>query len=415
MRILWLTSAILPQTARLLGLPCPHGLSWTVSLLDDLMADGANEICVLSRAGAYAEAADGRLATKTFPQHTCRYSPENEALFAGTIASFGPDVIHVFGTEYPHTLAMLRAAERAGRLDATLVSIQGLCSVYAEHYLLGLPPRVWRRQTVRDVLRRDSILRQQRVFRARGAFEIEALRLARHVAGRTDWDRACTRQIAPEARYHVLAEGMRPSFYARQWTLAGCDRRTLFMPQGNYPIKGMHLALEALAILKRTYPDVRLYTTGDDPRVRGVRRSYYGKYIARRIASLGLEEHVSYLGSLDETAMCDAFCAANAVISASTVENSPNGVCEAMLLGVPVVSSMVGGVASLITHGREGFLYPADAPYLLAEYASRLFDDDHLAQSLSAAARARAMQTHDRGAISARLMHIYGALAGGGA
>ena len=66
-------------------------------------------------------------------------------------------------------------------------------------------------------------------------------------------------------------------------------------------------------------------------------------------------------------------------MSASTIENSPNSVGEAMLLGCPVVSSCVGGVPDMLEHGREGFLYQASVPYMLAWYVKRVFGDDELA------------------------------------
>ena len=415
MRILWLTGSLLPRGAALLRRSVPLGASWTESLCSDLLREGAHELLAFCRSDSYARASEGAFTIRTFEQPMQRYSERNEALFFEALTAFCPDVIHIFGTEYPHTLAMLRAAERAGLLGRTVVSIQGLCSVIAGHYLLGLPPQIWRRKTLRDVLRGDCLLQQKKAFAARGAFETEALRLARHVAGRTDWDLSCTRRINPALTYHPLGEGMRAPFYAGRWTPGGCARHTLFLPQGDYPVKGMHFALEALALLKRTFPDVRLLTTGQDPRKTGWRRTYYQKYLADRIAALDLAAHVSFLGALDADGMKAQFLSANAVISTSTVENSPNGVAEAMLLGAPVVSSMVGGVASMLTHGQDGFLYPADAPYLLAHYVSLLFGDDALAERLSEGARSRAAKTHDRAAILLQLTEIYGQLAGGDA
>ena len=54
--------------------------------------------------------------------------------------------------------------------------------------------------------------------------------------------------------------------------------------QGSYPIKGLHLALEALELLKNEYPDVKLYVAGSDIiHYNGIkqiiRKTYYAKYI----------------------------------------------------------------------------------------------------------------------------------------
>ena len=45
---------------------------------------------------------------------------------------------------------------------------------------------------------------------------------------------------------------------------------------------------------------------------------------------------------------------------------------------MPIVSSNVGGVSDMLTHGKDGYLYQADAPYLLAYYIGQFFDDQEV-------------------------------------
>lgn len=49
------------------------------------------------------------------------------------------------------------------------------------------------------------------------------------------------------------------------------------------------------------------------------------------------------------------------------IDNSPNALCEAMLLGVPCIASYVGGIPSIIQNEVSGLLAPANEPYYLAE------------------------------------------------
>ena len=105
--------------------------------------------------------------------------------------------------------------------------------------------------------------------------------------------------------------------------------------------------------------------------------------------------------------MCDRFLKSHVFVSPSSIENSPNSVGEAMLLGVPVVSSDVGGVKNLLTHGEEGFVYPYDEPYMIAHYVCHLFGDDALAQTLSEHARAHAAHTHNREENLQKMLEIY--------
>lgn len=94
-------------------------------------------------------------------------------------------------------------------------------------------------------------------------------------------------------------------------------------------------------------------------------------------------------------------------LSASVLENSPNSVGEAMLLGVPVVSSNAGGVSSLLEGEKEGLLYPSEDENALAEQIMRIFSDEQLADRLSRAEKERAGRTHDAAANYKRLLEIY--------
>ena len=171
-------------------------------------------------------------------------------------------------------------------------------------------------------------------------------------------------------------------------------------------------------MLKTDYPDVVLYTTGEtvfrDSLKRNLGRNSYQQYIARLIDELGLRDNVRFLGALDAPAMRDRYLRTHVFVSPSTIENSPNSIGEAMLLGCPVVSSNVGGVSDLLDHGKEGFLYQSSAPYMLAWYVKRLFDDDSLAMEFSHASRERSSKTHNRAANLSRLLCIYESISSSG-
>lgn len=81
-----------------------------------------------------------------------------------------------------------------------------------------------------------------------------------------------------------------------------------------------------------------------------------------------------------------------------------------MLLGVPVVSSDVGGVSSMLMHGREGYLYPFDEAYMLAYYIEEIFRNRDKALEMSEKARLRASDTFDRDKNFKTMLDIYGGL-----
>ena len=415
MKIIWVVEPVMPQIARMIGAAPSIAGGWLASVCDGLLDNAENHMIVCYRtAGAPARVSDGRLTGWSFAQDPLRYSPELERAFSELLRAERPDVIHIWGTEFPHSLAMLNAAERERMLARTAVSIQGLISEIAKEFTADLPDRVVDGYTFRDLVRGDNIRRQQEKFALRGTFETEALRKARHVIGRTSWDHDCVQRINQNAVYHFCDETLRKPFYEGRWNIETCERHSVFVSQGNYPIKGLHMALEALAILKRKFPDVMLYTTGEDPRKKGfqarLRRSGYALYLANRIRALGLEGNVSFLGNLSAAQMRERYLRAHVALNSSSIENSSNAIGEAMLLGTPVVASAVGGTPDIVTDRKEGLLYPFGEPGQLAEAVQSLFSDDALAERLSEAARRMALRRHDADENLAALLAIYRAL-----
>lgn len=453
MRILWVCNIILPVIAKELGMPVCNKEGW-LSGLSGRLLHGMAESRTGEDDGFQAESRTGeddgfQARSRTgeeivlgvcFPLngmrdkaegfqgriegvplyyygfledtvHEERYDEALEQRMSGIIADFRPDILHCFGTEYGHTYAAVKAFARPQR---TLIGIQGVCAACAEHYLDGVPEKVARRKTLRDLLRKDNLLQQREKMRLRGVREAQALSLTGHVTGRTRFDRHETRKAAPQAAYHSMNETMRAEFYDGGWSYEVCEKHRLFVSQGNYPVKGLHYVLRALAILKKQYPDICLYVAGDCIVRRGSREwmnrlkiSSYGAYLNALMKEGGLKERVFFLGQLDAEQMKEQYLRAHAFLSASTIENSPNSVGEAMLLGVPVISSSVGGVPDLITDEKEGLLYHADHVNALAMAVTRIFEDRELAKRLSAEAGQRARKTHDADANYDRLLEIY--------
>ena len=139
----------------------------------------------------------------------------------------------------------------------------------------------------------------------------------------------------------------------------------------------------------------------------------YGKYIKELIEQNDLQNCVVFTGVLDEKKMCEQFLKAHVFVCPSSIENSPNSLGEAMLLGVPCVASDVGGITDMITHKQEGFVYQSDAPYMLAYYVCEIFQHQDLAESLSKKAREHALKTHNRENNLLRLLEIYTNIGGG--
>ena len=420
MKVLWLCNLPPEPVAADMGRPAARGGGWLTGLLQTMEKQPGVSLMIcfpLFGEQTPVRGKIGKTEYNGFPSpvsQLLRYRPALEEAFRQILQEFAPDVVHIFGTEYPHTLAMVNAF---GRPDRTLIHIQGLCSVCAEHYLAGLPARVQRCWTVRDLLRWDNIEKQQKKFVKRGEYEREAIRKTNHFGVRTVWDSACVGQIHPGAARHHLGESLREPFYEGHWRLEGCESHRIFVSQWNYPIKGFHFLLKALPLILRQYPDTKVFAAGEDSlkdssfRAK-LRRSSYFQYLRQLLLSPGLLDHVFFVGGCDADQMREQFEKAHVFVSPSVLENSSNSIGEAMLTGTPVVASRTGGTESLLEHGKEGLLYQCDSAEMLAYSVCRIFGDDTLAQELSANARSRAQETHDREKNAREVLAVYEELCG---
>lgn len=416
MKLLWLCNMAPGMVQEAMEGKAGSGL-WIDHVLTDLAKDETITLRILCRGEkACAGSVNQRISYMTFTEPVPHvYLPELEVQFGTQLKEFQPDAVHIWGTEYGHTLAMVNAAEECGMQEKTVVSIQGLCSVYAGHYAEGVPYEIQKKYTLRDFLRRDNILQQQRKYVLRGNLEMQALEKAAHVMGRTDWDRACTAQINPEAKYHTCCETLREPFYEGEWRYENCRKHRIFASSCVYPVKGFHYLLAAFAQIVKRYPDATLAVPGRSFLVTGqkakLRQQAYHQYLRQLAERYGVTDRIEFLGSLSAEGMKEAFLDANVFVLPSTIENSPNSLGEAMLLGVPCVSSDVGGVTTMMEHNREGFVYQSTAAYMLAYYIQQVFDMEEQAEQMGAAARAHAQQTHNPEKNLQDLLAIYQQLA----
>lgn len=408
MRILWLTNMIPGAVQQHFGRNASDGM-WVDQVLQGLMENGDAELRILSMGLSNVSAViSDRLSCCLFTEKLpYRYEPELEAAFAAELREYRPDVIHIWGTEYGHTLAMVNAASASGLLDRTVVSIQGLCSVIARHYAEGLPLSEVYGLTFRDAVRMDTIALQRRKFERRGSLEIQALQKVPYVIGRTPWDYSCTEQINPKREYLFCNETLRNAFYTGSWNYRSCVKHRIFASSCSYPVKGFHYLLEAFAEVLKEYPDAEICVTGRSFLQSGLRTSRYERYLATLARKIGAEDKIRFCGQLNAEQMRSEYLQSNVFVLPSTVENSPNSLGEAMLLGVPCVAADVGGVSTMLHSETEGYVYQSTAPYLLAHYIKKVFAMEDRAECMGRAAAAHAGETHDPAKNLKDLLEIY--------
>ena len=418
LRVLWLCNMMPGFVSRSLGMKGTNKEGWIEGCLQMVKTNKDIELAIAFPTQADNIIRETKQGIMFFGfvedvNHPEKYDSTVEAALGLICEEYNPDVIHIFGTEFPHALAMVRLGEWKSR---TVIHLQGIMERCAQVYEAGIPKDVFEGLTFRDVIKHDSIVQQKEKYTRRALNERKVLLEAQNVCGRTAFDKAFMEEINPSCRYFGLNETLRSDFYGQEWKRENITPHTIFLSQGNIPLKGAHFAIEAINLVKKKYSDVRLLIAGDkitsyETFKDKLKISSYGKYLRNLVVKNNLEDDVTFIGSISARKMLSTFLSSEIFLMGSVIENSPNSLGEAMILGMPCIASNVGGIPSLCTDRKEVLMYD---PYNSAELADRiieLFEHPELEDQLRIAARNRALLTHDSIANYKMLLWIYETIA----
>lgn len=151
------------------------------------------------------------------------------------------------------------------------------------------------------------------------------------------------------------------------------------------PVKGLDIALQALAVLYRQTElaercFIRLDVIGPDDTV-------WAQQMREQVEALGLGSQVRFLGSRSDVAKLLA--GLDAVIAPSRREALPLALIEASAAGRPALASRVGGVPEIVEDEVSGLLVAPADPVALAQAIGRLLEQPELVQIWGRAARQR--------------------------
>lgn len=413
MNILWITNIVLPEAISLLrgdgSLKSSGG--WMIGAAEALVKipDIKLTISTVSKDVDKLTRLEGDKITYyllPYGKGNTHINHDYEPLWLEVSHAVKPQVIHLHGTEYSHGLAYIEACGT----EHVCVSIQGLTSAYCHYYYYGLSLSSILTSLTLASFVKGSILKGFLDFKKRGEFEKEIIRRVQHIIGRTSWDRERTWAINPDAHYYYGGETLRPAFYTgATWRYDHCVPHSIFLSQAFYPIKGLHMVLKAMPLVLRHYPDAKIRVAGIDiARTKGgkelLKLSNYGLIIRKLIKKYHLEKCISFTGALDSEGMRREYLQSNVFVSPSTIENSPNSLGEAQILGVPVIASYVGGVMDMMK-GDEEHLYRFEEVEMLAYKLCELFKMKDTVNTESM--RQEALRRHDPIMNAITLMETY--------
>ena len=271
MKVLWLVSITIPAAADACGLQAKEiGGGWLSGALGGMTAaPDAPAITVAS--------VDARAETLT----VCSKNGVSFALvptgsvenFSALLKKIAPDLVHIWGTEYAAARTIQQAAQAAG--IPVLVGIQGVMVDCALHLNDGVPARLLHSCAAQHLIDRHvpgGLLDvNQARFDTLAQSEAAVLANARHVTGRTNFDRSAVQKLAPQASYYPCNETLRPEFYTPPvWhPRTFGEAPVLLLSQGNYPLKNLHTVLKALPAVLAQYPGAVLRVAGWPPLDKG--------------------------------------------------------------------------------------------------------------------------------------------------
>lgn len=312
-----------------------------------------------------------------------------------------PDIIHIQGAE-----KNLGQIQNFVKDIPVVINIQGIlsgCLPYNTAFIKEKEIRPYR--SLKNRLGHQGIYSADRMCeRGIANYERDILAKAKYIMGRTKWDHARTMFANPQSRYFVCEELLRPAFYnnAGKWDVQKCKRHSFMMPAGYNPLKGMHIAIKAVALLKKFYPDVVLKIPAIPMNIlgrEGLKEKLFGEelltYCKNIIRENEIENNVVFLPRLNENEMVHEMLSSNVFLSCSSIDNSSNAVGEATMLGVPIVVTAVGGIISFMHDEQNCLLSSSGDEYMIAYQIKRYFDNDELCLRISQEEIKTAMQRHD--------------------
>jgi len=410
MKVLWIVSFPLPVVSHILGIDkIPFG-GWVSTMLSQLEPIGDLEISVAMKSPVKELIKerigdiDYYLVPQSLEDRFDIYQKDCEYV----LKDCNPDILQAEGTEGAHTMRFLKTWN-----GNNLVSMQGILNGYEPYEYGHLPiADMLFSFNLQEALMSLALIANKKLnFKKRVKKEIETISMAKNILGRTTWDRAHSYAINPKAPYFFCPRILREPFYQIKWDINNKNTHTIFIGNSFQPRKGAHIVFRAVAQLKEEFPEIRIVIAGEKP----MKNSWkewkkiigYPAYLQNLAKKLDIEKHITYTGVLQADGMAEQMSISHVCVLSSIIENSPNTLGEAMIMGVPAISAYAGGVADMAQDGKEAIFYRDDDPQMLAYAIKRVFDSDELALNLSKYGRLKALKTHDPIINRDRMLSIY--------
>ena len=400
MKVLWIANMLHPDAAEHLGVKTGTSGTWMINLSNEIAESEEIDLAIACVYGT---------EFKDFTVNNIRYFciPGNgrTMLFYNKDLikywdiieeKFNPDVVHFHGTEYSHGISYLRKYKDKKKV----LTIQGIIEKTSMNHWGGLPLSVLLKyRTLSEYLHINGMIERKILARRNVKYEAEIIKSMQYVTGRTDWDKFYMNSINPNAKYFRCYYDLREEFYsAPKWSLDNINRNVIYASTSSQvPMKGGHIVIEALKLVKKAIPDVKVvFLASKQNNGKLVPTNGYTKYIADLIKKYDLENNVEFVSGQNGDGIIELMTKSHITVVPSAIENASATLREAMHLGAPCVAAFRGGMTRLIDDEHSGFLYDYTEYEYLAGRIIQLLKDDELACEFSKNAVEKASHWHNK-------------------
>ncbi|MFM8871253.1 MAG: glycosyltransferase [Actinomycetota bacterium] len=215
----------------------------------------------------------------------------------------------------------------------------------------------------------------------------------------------------PPGTLEIVAPGVEHAFFApgdkrgARHALQLGDEPVLLFVGRIQPLKGLDVAIRALSMVPR--PDARLLVVGGASGTEGVAELHR---MIELIDELGVADRVQFIEPQPHHILSTYYRAADVVLVPSRSESFGLVALEAAACGTPVVANAVGGLLTIVEHGRTGYLVADRDPDVFACHVTDLVNQPVLARTLGINAAERARR-YTWNFAAARLRRVYADLA----
>lgn len=289
------------------------------------------------------------------------------------VKSFRPDIIQVFGTESEFGLIVLKYQIPA------VIHVQGILVDYLNFWFpRGVSKfKVFINSNILNLIKGSGLFHDY--FRTKKMVYREQIILKSHkyFFGRTKWDEAITQLYNPDRKYFHIDELIRKEFYIRKWRYEKSESIEIISTMNENLYKGLDFVLKTARILKELGVNFEWNIIGlkENNQIKPVIESLIKDHFDLN--------NVNFKGILSAKKVAELLQRSTLYVHPASIDNSPNSVCEAMILGTPVIATYVGGIPSLISNGIDGILVPFNDPQMLAFTILEVAENEEFLKLLS--------------------------------